>query len=299
MRKSLSILGVALAAVGICGFLVNEVVYSNGSTSVGWARDNAYTAYPEILGPAKYGHLVHVEGEIKTSDVARDPDTGFSQPDALAIRRSVKIYQWDESTRRETYTGIDGQEHDRTKYSYRKKWSARPIPSSPFRENLKHRNVGTLPFPDASFAASDITLSGIAVSQKIKDDILSAFEAVNVTADDAARLDNGWAARVVATNGDFTASASPAIGDIKVSYEIVRAAPRSVIAQYRDGTLAPFVAENGFNAAGDGFYETMPGARTLDEMLDVRASAQSGWAWGFRAASIVMTLLGGAFIFLL
>jgi hypothetical protein len=65
--------------------------------------------------------LVHTTGRAESRDTLQDPQLGVSV-EAIALRRSVEMYQWQETSRSETKKKLGGGEETVTTYSYSKGW---------------------------------------------------------------------------------------------------------------------------------------------------------------------------------
>ncbi len=85
------------------------------------------------------GKLVYAKGEAKTNDVLSDSTMGIST-NGIRLSRSVKFYQWVESSKTETVKHAGGTEEKITTYSYAKSWVSNPVDSSGFKKPAGHQN---------------------------------------------------------------------------------------------------------------------------------------------------------------
>ena len=87
----------------------------------------------EAVDPANDGKLVHMTGEAVTDVTLTDPEFGISA-NALKFKRIVEMYQWEESTEKETKKKVGGGTETKTTYSYSKTWSSSVIQSDSFKK---------------------------------------------------------------------------------------------------------------------------------------------------------------------
>ena len=89
--------------------------------------------------PENAGKLVHLTGAATTPSVLVDDVFGVST-NALALRRRVEMYQWEETEKETEKKKIGGSVDTVIEYGYRKVWSDEPIDSSSFKEPAGHEN---------------------------------------------------------------------------------------------------------------------------------------------------------------
>jgi hypothetical protein len=168
----------------------------------------------ERVDAANEGRVVAVNGSLEVAKPVRDAQLGISSADAAALLRTVEMLQW-----RECAPG-DGCD-------YALHWSQQPIDSTAFKKG--HDNPATLPFSSERFLANDIRLGAFKV------DAVLAASAVESAAFPVhvAQLPPNLAATFRDHDGVLYAGADPdhgAVGDLRVSYHVVRAGPIHLIA---------------------------------------------------------------------
>lgn len=230
------------------------------------------------------GRLVHTSGDAKTSGSLTD-DAFFVTADSLRLRRSVEMYQWKEN---KTEKKLDDGKKEVT-YSYTREWSSQHQDSSKFEEKTGHTNP-TIPYDEASWNSPGVTLgaytltdgqvSQLANWETLKVDSANAETWIAMQAEGMGHLDNG---------GLYLGAkpGSPTVGDVKVTFDVIKPGPVSVVSQQVGNTFKPYTTSNGWDvdlvASGTVDAETMFG------------DAQSGntmMLWVFRGVGWMMMFIG-------
>lgn len=190
-----------------------------------------------VLDPAVVASEVdHPEGMVSlTGDISSEEGLGdgkyLKSGDYVAYRRIAEMYAWEEEEETESETHVGGSETTTTTYTYRKTWTEDPENSSNFEVRTGHENPemtiksGDGTVEEAGIGAYMVNMQGIDVRGleplRLDDTVL--------TLTDDARLDGGYVFK-----GTGSAS-SPEIGDIRVSYEVIRDGTNSTVFGKLDG----------------------------------------------------------------
>lgn len=276
----------AVVAGGLMLVLALGVQFWNEGRTL--KRDNALTegraqvvaVAPAPLDAARDGRLVHVSGEAKAGEAVGDPAFGVAVP-ALALRRRVEMFQWEEKRESKEERTSGGGKRTVTEYRYRKDWNDDPVDSSSFKES-GHDNPGPLPYENQTWRASPIRLGGFVLSEQAAGEV-AGWERV-----DTARitLPENLAASFRSDDGWFVTSedpASPQIGDVRVRFEYVPEGVLSVIARQAGDTLAPHATSR-----GDELLLVESGAMDAKAMFDAEGSRNSMAAWAIRIGGFVI-----------
>ena len=246
---------------------------------------------PDQVAPANEGKLVHVTGPISTDGPVVDEDLGV-QADAVKLVRNVSMYQWIEEEKSETRKKLGGGEETVTTYEYKKDWSSSPVDSSAFQVPEGHENPGEFPLPSATFVADPVRLGAFTLSEE---QLSQLDEAKDLPVDAAAAesLPEGMTATV--DKGAFYLGANPAtpaIGDVRISFQVVNPAQASVVGVQTGSTFAPYAAE-----AGDSILMVEEGAHTSAEMFQTAQSANTVMTWILRGGGFLAMTLGLFLVF--
>lgn len=235
------------------------------------------------VDPANQGHLVHVTGTAAVNRAATDPTFRVSLAGAIRLKRDVLMYQWEQTEHSETHKNVGGSETTTTTYSYNKTWSATPIDSTKFKHPEGHSNP-TMSLRSAVFDADTVKLGAFRMDTSLVQK-LSTYEKL-APPDIAAGANSSFRSE----GEEYYRGASPdqpTIGDLRVSFEVIKAQPVSVVAAQVGSTLAPFTAPNGQT------IELVDlGTRDAGAMFQEAKSEAAMWTWILRGVGFVMMVIG-------
>lgn len=244
------------------------------------------TVSADAVVPANEGKLVHVTGPVATDTLVVDDVLGI-EADVVKLVRKVEMYQWVEEEKSETRKKLGGGEETVTTYEYKKEWTADPVDSSAFQSAAGHENPGEFPLPSATFVADPVRLGAFTLSEEQLGQLNEATD-LPVDAAAAEALPEGWTAQVA--GGAFYMGenpATPAVGDIRISFQVVNPAQASVVAVQTGESFAPYAAE-----AGDTILLVEEGAHTSAEMFQTAHEANNLMTWLLRAGGFLAMVLG-------
>jgi hypothetical protein len=274
--------------VGFAMFLLAfPLVFFNECNSVNTAqmlasgRGQVVSVGSDRVEPANEGALVHFSGEATTPDTVADHVFGVSVP-AIRLRRSVEMFQWEETKRTEERQKLGGGTERVDTYSYDTRWSADLVDSS-------------MPYESESWQAANVSVGAFALSPDLVGQ-LDRWEAL--TMDDArvAALPESMRGRVIASGGKLFFGADPAaprVGDLRVAFEVVQPSTASVVAQQRGGGVQAWADPEG---RGD-IAMVEFGTRTADEMFEAAEAANRLFTWILRGVSFLMMWIGLSLVF--
>jgi hypothetical protein len=240
------------------------------------------------VDPANDKKLIHVMGEAATPSPVSDPDFGISAP-ALRLLRTEEIYQWVENKKSETKQKVGGGEETTTTYTYEKNWVDEPVKSSEFKQAADHVNEGDLIAGNAEFTAEDVTLGSFKVPSEfvkrmgnpekftLKEE---ALESLTGDLKDVASIQAG-----AFYFGEKPSA--PQIGDVRISYEIVKAGAFSILAAQLGDTFEDYPTK-----AGDSISFIEEGSVSAETMFKNAASANTMITWLVRFLGFLFMSFG-------
>jgi hypothetical protein len=192
------------------------------------------------------GALVHVSGLASPGMPLRDESFGASAH-ALRLERQVEMYQWQQETKSEKTQNLGGGEETKTTYSYTKAWSRKPIDSASFKLAAEHRNPPEIPFKELDLVASDARLGAFRLGEALVRKIggsepLALSDAMLQSVPEASRPKGRIQDGLLCIGAD---PANPQVGDVRVSFRIVKPQTVSVVAQQTNGSFATYKARSG------------------------------------------------------
>lgn len=241
----------------------------------------------ETIREGNEGSLVHTTGKATTPNVLVDPVFELSAQ-AIRLRRSVEMYQWRENQSRETRTRLGGGEETVITYSHETVWSGNLINSSGFEDPSPERvNPAAMPYDDWSAVASQVNLGSFSLDDALVRG-MNFYESLpprQVTLPENAQTSGQYI--YIGQN-----PASPAVGDTRITFQIVPESNVSVIAQQRNAILTPWRSSRQSN-----FFIIRQGNLTLEQMIQDAEDAVRTLAWILRGVGWLVMFIGLNMIF--
>ena len=242
----------------IKGILVGIVLFLVAFPLLFWNEGRAVKTYKTLkegagkvvtidsqtVDPANNGKLVHLTGKATTDERLTD-DLFDVSANAIKLKRQVQMYQWKEQKKSKKRKKVGGSTETVTTYNYTKAWSSGPINSDSFKKISGHENPKQMAVSNERITANDVTLGAFDLSNSLVQKI-DAYEKLGV--DDTAKIPESLSDEVKNYNGGFyygANPASPAIGDLKVTFQAVKPQEVSVISQQIGNTFEPFLSKTG------------------------------------------------------
>ena len=278
---------------------------------------------PNKLDNSLEGELVCATAFATTEDSLIDQQFGFGVK-AIAIKRTVRYYQVQEKSKQEKKDKIGGGEETVTTYTYNRGWTTTPINSEGFHDpGYRKINFVLTTVPQEDVWAQNVTFGAYTLPESLIRSITSTeplkpvidqnrLESMNEDARHAAlrnystsKLGN-VAKSHNAETGQFIhitdnelyfgmTPSSPAVGDVKVTFEKVVPAKVTLIAKVNGNTFEPFKAKNGYT-----FQTLVMGEKDAAEIYESEHETNTIMLWAFRIIGILMVIGGlkGIFGFL-
>ena len=240
----------------------------------------------DSVDASREGALVHVSGLATTTDTPRDEQFGVAAP-ALTLVRSVEMFQWREEKKSEKRKKLGGGEETTTIYTYKTGWSGTAIDSAGFRHPDGHRNPGRFPWESKTIVADRVTLGAFALPRDLVATI-GAPEPLRLDASGAGQTAAASGVRVV--DGGFYRGSNPddpAVGDVRIRFEVVRPQVVSVVAVQKGNSFEAYRTK-----AGTTILMLERGAVAADTMFEAAESSNRVTAWILRAVGVFLMFLG-------
>lgn len=265
--------------------------------SLAEGRGSVVEVAPEKVDPGQDGKLVHLSGQADTEETIEDPDFKVSQK-ALKIVRMVEMYQWVEKKSEKTEKKVGGGTKKTTTYSYDKQWDSDLNNSSNFKQPDGHQNPGQMAFQRRTSVPSVIRVGARTLGDSQVSSI-SGGEMLAMGEEDQRKLPRALRTRTRSAEGMFYIGAqgppepqSPAVGDLRVSFKIIRPQPVSIIAAQAGNSFAAYQTQ-----AGDKLDMLSMGTRSADEMFSDAETANTIMTWVLRFVGWFLMFLGIVMVF--
>lgn len=242
----------------------------------------------DTVDSAHEGSLVHLTGLATTDEVLADTALSVSA-NAIKLRREVEMFQWEEHVETESEKELGGGETTRKTYTYEKTWSSQLIDSNGFAEPTGHYNPKTMPFESTRLVASHVTLGAFTLSSGLINKVHD-FEPLTLT-----EFPAGMPTQAQLHNGGYylgTNPQSPQVGDVRISYAVVKPTTISLVARQTGSSFAPYETDVG------GTIELLEtGEHTAAAMFESAHAANTMTTWLLRLVGFVLMMSGFATVF--
>ena len=278
---------------------------------------------PSKLDNSLEGELVCATALATTEDSLIDQQFGFGVK-AIAIKRTVRYYQVQEKSKQEKKDKIGGGEETVTTYTYNRGWVTTPINSEGFHDpGYRKINFVLTTVPQEDVWAQNVTFGAYTLPESLIRSITSTEPLKPVIAQDRMESMNEDARHAALRNysssklgnvakshnaevGQFIhvtdnelyigmTPSSPAVGDVKVTFEKVVPAKVTLISKVNGNTFEPYKAKNGYT-----FQTLVMGEKDAAEIYEGEHDMNNIMLWAFRIIGILMVIGGlkGIFGFL-
>ncbi|MEX2577936.1 MAG: TMEM43 family protein [Verrucomicrobiales bacterium] len=176
-------------------------------------------------------------------------------------------------------------------YTYSREWREQPIDSSEFKEPEGHGNPVEMEYRSTVLLADDVSVGAFRLPEFLVARIGGA-EPLEIRSLESAS--EAVAAAGILSNGDVyfgSDPASPAVGDIRVGYAVVRPGPVSVVARQQGDTLVSYVAKTG------GKVDLLErGTLSAEEMFRSARDRNKAMTWAIRVGGFFVLAIGFSMI---
>ena len=275
--------GIVLTLISVVLLVANERNAVRDIRANKELAQNAVSVANDKVDANKEGKLIHLNGPSITSDVVTNDQFDLSE-NAIRLRWSSEIYQWDERSENKTEKKVGGGETTTTTYYYDKKWVSAPIDSSSFQEPVGHENNSTQQFDSGQSQAQTVTVGAFTLPKPLINDITSSApyplqEVPPTLASETANISEG-----VFYTGDANA---PAIGDERVTFSLTEPGNVSVMAVQSGNTFEPWTAKNGKTR-----FILMEGLHSADEVIAAEEQKAKFLRWALRIGGFIIMSIG-------
>jgi hypothetical protein len=243
---------------------------------------------PDQIMAENEGKLVHMSGDVKTDEFLDDPDFAI-HVNALKLSRSVEMYQWKEDKEEKEEKKVGGGTETRTTYTYSMGWHSGRITSEDFKEVTGHEN------PDLAVSESTQIVGKATIGAfTLNESLLSSVD--EHTPLEVPNLEGTKYKGAQLTGGSvYVGSGSPGIpqvGDVRVSFSIVKPGPASIIAKQSNDTFEDWVTGTGTTISLLDHGIVPP-----EKMFEEAQAANTLMTWILRAVGWLVMFIGLSMVF--
>jgi hypothetical protein len=233
--------------------------------------------------------LIHFSGLATTQDTLTDSEFGISEL-AISLERKVEMYQWEENEESKTDKKLGGAEETTTKYTYKKVWSSSLNKSEDFKVPNRHTNPAEFPYSSNAFYASVVKVGAFQLPEALIHSIPGS-QPLTITKLGIDSLKKVSVNNSVIYIGKGSAS-DPQIGDVKITYSIVKPQSISIIGKQTQNSVEPYVAKN-----GNTVFILKGGIVSAEQMFKAEKSSNNRLGWILRVVGFFLIFMGFSALF--
>jgi hypothetical protein len=239
------------------------------------------------IEPYSTGSGTAIEIFAKGQKSADDLMAGGVSANALRMKRDVQMYQWTERSSSETRKKLGGGEETVTTYTYEKTWSDRVISSSGFKKPQGHANPQSMPLEDKTWTARQAAIGAFRLPTDMVNRI-GQYAPLPVTTI-ASSIPPALRMKTQIHQGGYYIGQNPQypqIGDLKVSYSVVKPTQVSIVAMQKGDAFAPYKTKTG------NILEVRDGQHTADSMFKAAEKSNKTMTWILRVVGFLVMFIG-------
>ncbi|MBT8037685.1 MAG: TMEM43 family protein [Verrucomicrobiae bacterium] len=286
------LVGIILIVIAFPVLFINEGRAVKTRKDLNQGAKECVSADAATVDSSHDGKLIHLIGTTQAEGTLTDSQFGITAKDALKLKRHVQMYQWKENTSTETKKKLGGKEEKTTRYTYEKVWAEGRIDSGKFKKSSDHSNPSTT-LSSQTWTADPITAGAYTLSAGLVAKINNfSPHTVPSSPGDMADIDGR---KVQLSNGQYYIGpnpASPAVGDLKVSFLTAMPTEVSIIAQQAGNSFSRFKGDSGTT-----INMLKIGTHTAGSMFDSAQESNQTLTWILRVVGFVVMFIGFNLIF--
>ena len=260
-------------------------------TARGLAEGSAIVVFVDAVkaDPQYETKLVHLSGDALTKLPLEDAAFGIKRP-ALRLTRKVQMYQWKEKSET-SFQNTDSGKTGTTVYTYDKVWDEKPINSTSFNQPLDHTNPTAWRSTNDRWLAKDATIGAFHLPEGLVEK-LGEGEPMPLAEDGYAFTEPN---PPLLRDGGLYFGANPImpqVGDLKVSWQILKPGPFSIVGRQSGASITPYPTK-----AGTFIELVAPGFVSAGDMFDRAVKENIALTWGMRIAGTIFMFLGIRLLF--
>lgn len=284
-----ALFGVVLFLVSFIVLFWNEGRAVQTEKSLAEGQSSVKSIKADKVDSAMEAKLVHLTGLATTEETLTDADFKVSAANAIKLVRDVEMYQWEEHKKSEERKNSNGSSYTVTTYTYEETWSPRHIDSSAFSEEW-HENPKSMKYESKTLTAGKVTVGAFAMTAEQVGKLDTSSKVVVDKKPAELKV-----MKAVMNEGDLylgKSPASPAIGDMRVHFKVVKPMDVSLVAQQSGSTFVPYQT-----SAGDALLLVREGTMNATQMFDAAQADNVAMTWVLRFLGWFMMLAGLGLVF--
>lgn len=232
------------------------------------------------------GALVSTTGTLTSSETLGD-GLFLVAGDYVAVKRTVEMYAWVESSRTDTQENLGGSETSATTYTYKQEWTENPQDSSNFAEPGYSNPEKLYESDEVRVKSANVGVYGLDIASVD----LPSFTSITLTEDMVTLNEYAVLASDQYIFDGYGSLTSPVTGDVRVSYSVVKSGvPVTAFAKLDGAQLSSYS-----DADGNTLFRLFDGTR--DEAIAQLHLEFTTTTWILRVVGFMMMWIGMGMLF--
>lgn len=236
---------------------------------------------------ANQGKLIHLSDMATSDSTLEDKTFGVRVEKSLLLERKVEMYQWKERKETKSSKNLGGSKTKTTTYHYEKVWSDHVINSNNFKHKEGHVNPSSMAYDSQElFGAAKI--GAFDLPQTLVREV-NARENLPQTGQPRAgpaglETREGY---LYLASGQVSGSGGAGIGDLRISFKVLKPLVVSLIAKQTGQTLEPWRTK-----VGQDLFRIFDGKLSAPAIFDRLEQENSIMTWILRAVGAALMFFG-------
>ncbi len=231
------------------------------------------------------GRLIHISGNVHTAESLTDAEFGINANQALRLRRTVEMFQWQERSEGKTEKNVGGSETQTTTYRYDKTWSSTPIDSSRFKQLEGHHNPEQMAYPAKTLTAQQARLGAYRIApEQIAE--FAHYQPIWLEGLQFSQLPTSYR-----NLGDHLFIGidpdNPRVGDLRIRFSQMPATEASLVGAQQQDRLTPYRTES-----GGSILLIQVGLHSAASLFESAQQSNTVIAWLIRFGGFLLMFIG-------
>ena len=286
------LIGILLVAAAVYIVFWNENHGLHTAQSLTEVEKQLLAVSPSPIDSKNNLRVLYLNGLATTGDKLKDTVLNIEMK-AIALIRTVEMYQWQEDTQTKTEKQMGGSEKTLKTYSYKKVWSEHLIDSSTFKEPSTHQNPTTMPVQSQREVATHVTLGDFLLPASLVEQIIITTP-VDLYALKLKPIEDKLKKPAHLLHNQLYLgqdAQNSQVGDLRINASAVLPQTISIIAQQTGNTLQAYNAH-----AGAPVLLLASGKQSSEEMIRSAEDENRMITWLLRLITLVMIIGGFALL---
>ncbi|MDP1603505.1 MAG: TMEM43 family protein [Legionella sp.] len=286
------LIGILLVAAAVYIVFWNENHGLHTAQSLTEVEKQLLAVSPSPIDSKNNLRVLYLNGLATTQDKLKDTVLNIEMK-AIALIRTVEMYQWQEDTQTKTEKQMGGSEKTLKTYSYKKVWSEHLIDSSTFKEPSTHQNPTTMPVQSQREVAAHVTLGDFLLPASLVEQIIITTP-VDLYALKLKPIEDKFKKPAHLLHNQLYLgqdAQNSQVGDLRINASAVLPQTISIIAQQTGNTLQAYNAH-----AGAPVLLLASGKQSSEEMIRSAEDENRMITWLLRLMTLIMIIIGFALL---